>query len=132
MRHPLVASTSAARLTFPVSNVTVAVDGSLLTGCDRCVRDGPRCHAVGLPELVKYGSIATLILTARSCMFRRQRRWLAGMVMLGVVFAQMVTVAHACNLAVPMSPAAAIGQAADETMPSDCAAMDPVSYGSAV
>jgi len=57
-------------------------------------------------------------------MIRRQRRWLAGMVMLGLVFAQMVTVAHACNLAVPMSPAAAIGQAADETMPSDCAAME--------
>jgi hypothetical protein len=45
------------------------------------------------------------------------------MVMLGVVFAQIVTVAHACTLAVPMSQAAAIGQPADETMPSDCAAM---------
>ena len=44
------------------------------------------------------------------------------MVMLGVVFAQMVTVAHACNLAVPMS-ATAIGQPTDEAMPSDCAAM---------
>jgi hypothetical protein len=43
--------------------------------------------------------------------------------MLGMVFAQIVTVAHACTLAVPMSQAAAFGQPVDETMPSDCAAM---------
>ena len=43
--------------------------------------------------------------------------------MLGVVFAQFVTVAHACVLAVPTFHAAAFSQPADETMPSDCAAM---------
>ena len=43
--------------------------------------------------------------------------------MLGVVFAQIVTVAHACVRAVPAFQAAAFSQPADETMPSDCAAM---------
>ena len=56
-------------------------------------------------------------------MVRRQRRWVAGLVMLGLVFAQIITVAHACTLAVPMSQAIAFNQPADETMPSDCAAM---------
>jgi hypothetical protein len=43
--------------------------------------------------------------------------------MLGIVFAQIVTVAHACTLAVPASQPAAFGQPADESMPEDCAAM---------
>jgi len=43
--------------------------------------------------------------------------------MLGFVFAQMVTVAHACTRAVPMSQAAAFALAADEFMPPDCATM---------
>jgi hypothetical protein len=56
-------------------------------------------------------------------MVRRQRRWVAGLVMLGLMFAQIVTVAHACTLAVPVSQAVAFGQPADEAMASDCAAM---------
>ena len=56
-------------------------------------------------------------------MGRRQRRWVAGLVMLGVVFAQIVTVAHACTLAVPASSAATFVEPADEAMPSDCPAM---------
>jgi hypothetical protein len=55
-------------------------------------------------------------------MVRRQRRCVAGLVMLGVLFAQIVTVTHACTLDVPLSPGAAIAQPADETMPSDCPA----------
>jgi hypothetical protein len=43
--------------------------------------------------------------------------------MLGVVFAQIVTVAHACTLVVPTSQAATFVEPADEAMPSDCAAM---------
>jgi hypothetical protein len=44
--------------------------------------------------------------------------------MLGLMFAQIVTVAHACTLAVPMSQAAAaFSQPTDESMPPDCAAM---------
>jgi hypothetical protein len=43
--------------------------------------------------------------------------------MLGVVFAQIVTVAHACTLGVPASQAATFVQPADESMPSDCPAM---------
>jgi hypothetical protein len=56
-------------------------------------------------------------------MVRRQRRWVAGLVMLGVVFAQIITVAHACTLAVPATQPAAFGQPGDESMPEDCAAM---------
>jgi hypothetical protein len=57
-------------------------------------------------------------------MVRRHRRWVAGLVTAGLVIAQFITVAHACTLAVPTSQAAAtLGQPADETMPSDCAAM---------
>jgi hypothetical protein len=57
-------------------------------------------------------------------MGRRHRRWVAGLVTVGLVFAQLITVAHACTLAVPASQAAAtFVQPADETMPSDCAAM---------
>jgi hypothetical protein len=43
--------------------------------------------------------------------------------MLGVLFAQIVTVAHACALAVPVSQASAFIEPADESMPSDCPAM---------
>ena len=43
--------------------------------------------------------------------------------MLGVVFAQIVTVAHACTLAVPASQTATFVQPADETTPADCATM---------
>ena len=43
--------------------------------------------------------------------------------MLGVLFAQIITAAHACVLVVPVSQAAAFGQPADETMPSDCPEM---------
>jgi hypothetical protein len=43
--------------------------------------------------------------------------------MLGLVFAQIVTVAHACTLSVPMSQATAFSQPTDESMPPDCAAM---------
>jgi hypothetical protein len=56
-------------------------------------------------------------------MVRRQRRWVAGLVMLGLMFAQIVTVAHACTLAVPAFQAVAFSQPADDTNPSDCAAM---------
>jgi hypothetical protein len=55
-------------------------------------------------------------------MVRQQRRWVAILVMLGVVFAQVVTVAHACTLAVPAFQAATLVQPADDTMPSDCPA----------
>jgi hypothetical protein len=46
------------------------------------------------------------------------------MVMLGVVFAQIVTAAHACTLAVSaaQAPTAAV-QPPDEVMPADCTAM---------
>src|SRR5438132_306366 len=53
-------------------------------------------------------------------MIRRPPRWVAALVMLGVVFAQVVTVAHACMLAVPAFQAAKLVQPADDTMPSDC------------
>lgn len=56
-------------------------------------------------------------------MVRRQRRWVAGLVMLGVMFAQIVTVAHACTLAVPVSQAVTFDQPADDAMASDCTAM---------
>jgi len=56
-------------------------------------------------------------------MARRQRRWVAGLVMLGVVFAQIVTVAHACALAVPVFQAATFAEPTDTTMPADCAAL---------
>ena len=57
-------------------------------------------------------------------MVRRQRRWVAGLMTLGLVFAQFVTVTHACTFAVPVSSTApTFGQPVDETMPSDCAAM---------
>jgi hypothetical protein len=56
-------------------------------------------------------------------MVRRRRRWVAGLVMLGIVFAQIVTVAHACTLAVPANQPTASGQPADESLPEDCAAM---------
>ena len=56
-------------------------------------------------------------------MVRRRRRWVAGLVMLGLVFAQIVTVAHACTLAIPSFQAVTFVQPADETMPSDCVAM---------
>src|SRR5438105_11566207 len=55
-------------------------------------------------------------------MLRRQRRWVAALVMLGVVFAQVVTVAHACTLAVPAFQAATLVQPVDDAMPSDCPA----------
>ena len=57
-------------------------------------------------------------------MARRQRLWVAGLVMLGVVFAQIVTAAHACSLAVSTSQAPTpVVQLADEAMPVDCTAM---------
>lgn len=56
-------------------------------------------------------------------MVRRWQRWLAGLVMLGVALAQLVTVAHACALAVAPFPMAAFDQAAVAAMPSDCAEM---------
>jgi hypothetical protein len=56
-------------------------------------------------------------------MVRRQRRWVAGLVTVGLVFAQFITVAHACTLAIPALQAATFAEPADETMPSDCPAM---------
>lgn len=57
-------------------------------------------------------------------MGRRHRRWVAGLVTVGLLFAQLVTAAHACTLTVPASQAApTLVQPADETMPSNCAAM---------
>ena len=56
-------------------------------------------------------------------MVRRQRRWVAGLVILGVVFTQIVTVAHACTLVVPVSRAATFVEPADEAMSSDCPTM---------
>jgi hypothetical protein len=55
-------------------------------------------------------------------MVRRLRRWMAALMMLSVVFAQIVTVAHACTLAVPAFQPATFVQPADLTMPSDCPA----------
>jgi len=55
-------------------------------------------------------------------MVRRHRRWVAGLVTVGLVFAQFVTVAHACTLAVPAFHTATLVQPADDTMPSDCPA----------
>ena len=43
--------------------------------------------------------------------------------MLGVFFAQIVTVAHACTLVVPMLQVVAWEQQIDRNMPSDCPAM---------
>jgi len=57
-------------------------------------------------------------------MIRKRRRWLAVWVMLGVVFAQIVTAAHACVLVVPVSHAVALVQSAGDSMPSDCGAME--------
>lgn len=54
-------------------------------------------------------------------MIRRQRRWVAGLVILGVVFAQLITAAHACAPATATSRTATVAQPVDETMPSDCA-----------
>lgn len=54
-------------------------------------------------------------------MIRRQRRWVAGLVILGVVFAQLITAAHACAPATATSRTATFAQPVDETMPSDCA-----------
>jgi hypothetical protein len=56
-------------------------------------------------------------------MVRRQRRWVAGLMMVGVAFAQVVTVAHACTLAVPMSEAATAARLVDTPMPPDCTQM---------
>lgn len=57
-------------------------------------------------------------------MVRRQRRWVAGLMTFGLVFAQFVTVTHACALTVPVAQsAAAFAAPADEAMPADCAAM---------
>jgi hypothetical protein len=57
-------------------------------------------------------------------MVRRQRRWVAILMTLGLVFAQFVTITHACTFAIPISSTAlTLGQPVDETMPSDCAAM---------
>jgi hypothetical protein len=57
-------------------------------------------------------------------MVRRHRRWVAGLVTLGLVFAQIVTLAHACNLTVPAAQAkVTFVEPADTTMPADCAAM---------
>ncbi len=57
-------------------------------------------------------------------MVRRHRQWVAGVVTLGLVFAQFVTAAHACALAIPASQTAAtFAQQAEETMPPDCPAM---------
>jgi hypothetical protein len=57
-------------------------------------------------------------------MVRRHRRWVAGLVTVGLGFAQFVAVAHACTLAVPtLQAAATFVEPADDTMPSDCPAM---------
>jgi len=56
-------------------------------------------------------------------MVRWHRRWVAGLVAVGLVFTQIVTVAHACTLVVPASQAAAFVDPADEAMPSDCPTM---------
>jgi len=57
-------------------------------------------------------------------MVRRQRRWVAGLVMVGVVFAQIVAVAHACTLAVTgLQVAATLVETADDSTLSDCPTM---------
>lgn len=57
-------------------------------------------------------------------MVRRRRRWVAGLVAVGVIFAQIVTVAHACGLSSNVSPmAAAFNQPTRELTPSDCGTM---------
>ncbi len=55
-------------------------------------------------------------------MVRRQRRWISGLVTLGVVFAQLATVVHACTLGFAPSPApAVVAQAPGRTPASHCA-----------
>ena len=57
-------------------------------------------------------------------MVRRHRQWVAGLMTVGLVFAQFVTVTHACTLTIPaLQAAATFAQPADETMSSDCPAM---------
>ena len=57
-------------------------------------------------------------------MIRWRRRWVAGLVAIGLLFAQIVTVAHACTLVVPASQAvASVEPADDDAMPSDCPTM---------
>jgi len=57
-------------------------------------------------------------------MVRRHRTWVAGLMTVGLVFAQLVTAAHACALAVPaLQGTVTLAEPADATMPSDCAAM---------
>ena len=57
-------------------------------------------------------------------MVRRQRRWVAGLMMLGVVFAQIVTVAHACTLALAASqPVTAFVEPTNDAMEQGCLGM---------
>jgi hypothetical protein len=56
-------------------------------------------------------------------MVRRDRRWVAGLVVIGLLFAQITTAAHACTLVVPRSQTATFVEPADEAMASDCPAM---------
>src|SRR5207244_8465072 len=55
--------------------------------------------------------------------FRRLRQWVIVLVMLILVFAQIVTAAHACTLATLALQAVASGQSGDNDMSSDCPAM---------
>jgi hypothetical protein len=57
-------------------------------------------------------------------MVRRRRRWVAGLMMLSMLFAQIVTAAHACSLLLsPVSAPveSAMQSAVSDAMPADCA-----------
>ena len=54
---------------------------------------------------------------------RRSRKRIAGLMLLGWLFAQFVTIAHACPALDTNAPASSAATAAASPMPSDCAAM---------
>ena len=67
-------------------------------------------------------------------MVRRRRKWVAGLMMLSMLFAQIVTAAHACSLllslvSVPVESAMQAVAPDVDAMPADCAgaAKEPVS-----
>lgn len=82
-------------------------------------------QCIGLLECILNGSIDVNALGAfGEVMVRRHRQWVAGLMTVGLVFAQFVTVAHACTLAQPALRAeVTFVQPADQTMPPDCPAM---------
>ncbi len=62
---------------------------------------------------------------------RRSRKRIAGLMLLGWLFAQIVTVAHACPAINPATAANVSSAAITATMPTDCAAMEKSSDSNA-